>query len=278
MKTITPTVSQLRILATMRGQQWFMKPDSIQSFALSAMEASEKINAVSFEFEDFYELRPEAKMNGEIGHAWVQGALIDSCPAIYEKLGMVTRYETIGNELSDLVAKGAKAIVLHFNSPGGTVSGVIEGAHSILDCPVPIVAHAHGLMCSAAYYLAAGCTEIIANPSAIVGNIGTILSWADCTEFWKNAGIEFKAMTNEGADLKSTFHLEPDATQLAFLQEEINRSGSEFRAHVSSNREVDDEVWRAGWYSGEKAGQLGLIDGIGSASDAEELAQSLANG
>jgi protease-4 len=200
---------------------------------------------------------------------------MDSCLPIYEKLGLVTCYDTIGAEIDFVINAGANAIVLHINSPGGTVSGVAEGAAMIVDCAVPIVAHCKGLACSAAYYLAAGCTEIIATPSATVGNIGTILSWADCSEFWREAGIEFKALTNEGADLKSTFHLEPNEAQLAFLRDDINRCGSEFKAHVSAHREVDEEVWRAGWYSGEQAGILGLIDGIGSAADAESLAISL---
>lgn len=145
----------------------------------------------------------------------------------------------------------------------------------IANLPVPTVAHCHGLACSAAYKLSAGCNYIVASESATVGNIGTIMSWMDCSEFWKENGIEFKALTSEGADLKSTFHLEPNDTQIEFLQEGINEAGRQFREHVATGREkagatLDPEIWRAGWYSGEKAGELGLIDDIGTAEDARQ--------
>jgi len=79
----------------------------------------------------------------------------------------------------------------------------------------------------------------------------------------RNIGIEPKAITNEGATLKSTFHLEPNAEQLAFLQESANQFGDAFKAFVSERRsDIDEEVFRAGWYSGQRAIDLGLADEI----------------
>lgn len=288
MKTITPSTSMLRMLSSVRGEQWLIRPDKIQEFALSALEATElaaKSSDVASEdvisFADFFELRPESLKDEEsIGHVWIHNALLDACPPIYEKLGLVTRYETIQSDIKDLIESGAQAIVIHVGSPGGTVSGNVECADFISSLSIPVVAHVHGLACSAGYKLIAGADAIVANPSATVGNIGTILSWQDCSEFWKSNGIEFKALTSEGADLKSTFHLEPNEEQTQFLQESINEAGEQFRNHVITGRaaagaSLDDEVWRAGWYSGEHAGELGLIDGIGSAEDAKQLAISM---
>lgn len=277
----------LRMLASIRGEQWLIRPDKIQAFALSALEATEKAatqQAGSNEgitFADFYELRPQSfKDDDGVGHVWIHGALLDSCPPIYEKLGLVTRYETIMSDITLLLESGAQAIMPHADSPGGTVSGNVECADFISSLPVPVVAHVHGLACSACYKLISGANVIVANPSATIGNIGTILSWQDCSEFWKSNGIEFKAITSDGADLKSTFHLEPDEAQLKFLQESINEAGAQFRAHVESGRAaagatLSDEVWRAGWYSGKHAGELGLLDGVGSAESAKELTLSM---
>ena len=52
--------------------------------------------------------------------------------------------------------------------------------------------------------------------------------------------------------------------QREFLQEEINAHGEQFRNHVESNRSVDPEVFRAGWYQGDRAQSLGLVDAISS--------------
>jgi len=284
MKTITPTISQLRMLSSIRGKQWMMHPESMQTFALAALDVPEKSGALNIQIEDFFELRPESVLDADgIAHIHIHGALVDSSPAIYEKLGLCTRYSTLRGEMIAAVEQGAKGIMFHANSPGGTVSGCVEAALEIMDLPIPTAAYCSGLACSACYKLIAGTDAIIASESATVGNIGTIMSWMDCSEFWKESGIEFKALTSEGADLKSTFHLEPNETQIEFLQEGINEAGRQFRDHVTAGREaagatMDPEVWRAGWYSGEHAERLGLVDGIGQVESARQWLIAKANG
>jgi len=274
MNTITPTIGQLRMLASLRGQQWLARPDAIQAYALAALDVPEKANSINIQFEDFFELRPSSYLdtNG-IGHVHVHSMLMASCPAIYEKLGLVTRYSTIIADTQAMIDGGARAILFHINSPGGTVSGNIEASKFAQSLTIPTASYCHGLACSAAYKFAAGTGAIIASESAQVGNIGTIMAWDDCSEFWAKQGIEFKALVSEGADLKSTFHLEPDETQRAFLQASIDEAGAVFREHVAAGRAaagatLDPEIWRAGWYDGEHAMQLGLIDQIGTAQDA----------
>jgi ClpP class serine protease len=57
--------------------------------------------------------------------------------------------------------------------------------------------------------------------------------------------------------------LEPNAEQLAFLQESANQHGETFQAFVSERRpDINEEVFRAGWYSGQRAIDLGLADEI----------------
>ena len=78
-------------------------------------------------------------------------------------------------------------------------------------------------------------------------------------------GLSQEVITNEQADLKGTFRDSPmTAEQRQFLQEEVNAMGKQFKQHVEAQRDVDPEVFRAGWYSGERAQDLGLIDAISS--------------
>lgn len=111
--------------------------------------------------------------------------------------------------------------------------------------------------------IAASTQRIIATETAMVGNIGTILAWWDYSQMMRQVGIEPKAITNEGATLKSTFHVEPNEEQMAFLQESVNEAGATFRSFVEQQRQgIDPEVFRAGWYSGQRALALGLVDEI----------------
>jgi protease-4 len=276
--TITPTIPQLKMLASIRSHQWIIRPDAVQDFALSALHAADlsaEPRADSY-WADLYTLRVPAYMDADgIAHIEARGALLNKAPSLYEKLGLATRYGTIIAETQAAKEQGAKGILYHVDSPGGTVAGVIETGEAISNAGIPTMAHCTGLACSAAYWLASGTGGIVASPSAEVGNIGAIISWADCNAFWEEMGITFKALVSEGADLKSTFHLEPDAAQLAFLQDSINAAGQAFRDHVEAGRSaadmaLDPEVWRAGWYSGDRAERLGLIDGIGSEEDARQ--------
>ena len=284
MINFTPTVSQLKMLAALRGNLWAIYDAPAVELALAGLQLAERHPRESSwsdeELSDYYTLRKKLAIDQDgIAHIEIRGALLKESRPITERCGLAIRYSTVIAETQAAVSAGAKAIIFHIDSPGGTVSGNIECAEMIRDVQIPTMAFCDGLACSAAYKLAAGTNFIGATKSAIVGNIGTIMSWADCSEFWQKWGVNFKAIVSENADLKSTFHLEPDETQLAFLQESVNEAGQAFRDHVTAGRlaagvSMSAEVWRAGWYSGNRAMDLGLIDAIGSAEEARRFLAS----
>jgi protease-4 len=233
-------------------------------YACDASQLNAAMNASldDVEIDDFYNLRPKSFIENGIGTISIQGMLTNGVPAIYEKVGIVTSYDSIKNEIEDLLEQGAQAINFIINSGGGSVNGNIELSRYIASLNVPTAATVTSCACSAAYMLASATNRIVISETAQIGNIGTIMTWHDFTQYFQRMGIEPKAITNEGATLKSTFHLEPNAEQLAFLQESANQHGETFKSFVASRRDVDDEVFRAGWYSGNRALELGLADAI----------------
>jgi len=229
----------------------------------SQLHAAMNASLDDIEIDDFFNLRPASSIENGIGTVSIQGMLTNGVPAIYEKLGIVTSYDSIKNEIDDLLENGAQAINFAINSGGGSVNGAIELSRYIASLSVPTAATVTSCACSAAYMLASATNHIAISETAQIGNIGTIMSWYDFTQYFQRMGIEPKAITNEGATLKSTFYLEPNAEQLAFLQESANHHGETFQAFVSEHRpNLDSEVFRAGWYSGQKAIDLGLADEI----------------
>ena len=255
----------------LRGAWAITKP------GMSAMlETLEAVKA-GIDFEDFVTTRGKAGIDGDgIAHVHVKGSLLDNAPAIFEKVGS-TDYRSIRAEVDAAKSEGAKAIMFTVDSPGGTVAGLKEAANAIQGAGIPTLAYCDGMACSAAYYLASAADDIAASPSAEVGNIGTVLAWWNDSKLLEEIGLSMEVITNEGADLKGTFRDNPmSESQREFLQQEVNAAGQDFQDHVSSNRDVDAEVFRAGWYSGEKAQSLGLVDAIGSFDEARQaLVRSL---
>jgi ClpP class serine protease len=87
----------------------------------------------------------------------------------------VTSYEMAFRDLATLLADpSVKSIVLNIDSPGGEANGCNDLAEFIFASRYkkPIIGYISGQGCSAAYWIASACTEVIASETAMVGSIG----------------------------------------------------------------------------------------------------------
>ena len=251
-------------LAKTANKLWAISPSALHDLrcSLNAAANPEALGNLSA----FIVTRKAATMD-EAGtaHVHIKGALGDNMPEVWGMLGN-TDYRDVRAEIAQAKEAGAESIVLHIDTPGGTVSGLEEASADISNAAesMTVIAAVDGMACSAGYHLARQADHITATPSSEVGNIGTVMAWADDKPAYKSIGVESHVMTNEGADLKGTFRDSPMTdSQKEFLQSQLNHHGGEFRATVEGNRPgIDEEVFRAGWYSGEQAVSLGLIDTI----------------
>lgn len=105
--------------------------------------------------------------------------------------GPISRYETfwswlMGGVSTEMIGRAVAmakddpeigGIVLHIDSPGGHGTGIGELAGYIRETAKvkPVVAYVEGYGASAAYWLASAASEVIVDPSAMVGSIGTII-------------------------------------------------------------------------------------------------------
>ncbi|MBS1851002.1 MAG: S49 family peptidase [Acidobacteria bacterium] len=88
-----------------------------------------------------------------------------------------THYEGIRERIRSAVQDPAiQSIVLHVDSPGGSVIGLPETAALIrqANSTKPVTAIVHGMAASAAYWLASAAGTVIAGPSAQIGSIGVL--------------------------------------------------------------------------------------------------------
>ena len=164
-------------------------------------------------------------------------------------------------------------ILLDIDSPGGEASGCMETADVVRSVAgtKPVSAFVNGLGCSAAYALAAGCSDITVTPSAMVGSIGVVMMHVDRSAALGKAGVK-PTLIHAGAykvDGHSTQPLADDVRDR--LQARIDGAYDLFVGSVVSHRPMTDAAVRgteAGVFMGAEAVKIGLADRVGTLADA----------
>lgn len=231
----------------------------------------------------------------------IVGPVCDGTPLVpqmlvIEQLAIIPAHGVLGKKLAalDLVCGGcdylyltefveqARAdasisqVLFDFDSPGGMSSGCGECGDSIarLTAEKPTVAFTEGQCCSAAYWLASQCSEIWAAPTAMVGNIGTVMCAVDNSAEWTMAGRKLELFAS--SPLKATgANGKPwsDADR-AYMQERLEQCDARIKSAVKRGRpQIADAALDGRWFFGENCADLGVIDAV--AADLDEVIQAL---
>jgi len=232
---------------------------------------------------DFYRMkRPTAVDENGVANIHVYGMLGAKWGGIYKLLGAVTDYDDLAAELVALsLDPRVKSIFLDLESGGGKALGTPEVSDVILALreTISVVAFTDTYAASACYYLGCGAELFYSSRSAFTGSIGTKGDWLTYAGFMENAGIKPIELSSSGSNLKgagSTYR-EPTPEEKAFIQGSMDRTNKLFESHVRLCRAgINDEVFKGGYYSGDEALSLGLIDEITTRQEAYEAATTLA--
>ena len=187
-------------------------------------------------------------------------------------------------EIRDAAADSSvKALVLHINSPGGSVTAAEEVGRELErfkeTTKKPIVTSMGDQAASAAYWLASYSDVIYANSSTLTGSIGVYMPYMNVEDLYKKIGVYTgKIKSGPHKDILSPDR-EMTAEEREILQGIVNQLYDEFIAVVANGRKMDTAVVRAladgRVYTGKQAQQLGLVDEIGNYYDALEAAGKL---
>src|SRR5216684_4261333 len=125
--------------------------------------------------------------------------------------------------------KGAKAVALAINSPGGSPvqSALIATRIRLLatEKNIPVIAFVEDVAASGGYWLACAADEIVADPASIVGSIGVISAGFGFQDFLARYGVERRVHTSgERKAMLDPFRPEnpEDIARLKGLQGEIH--------------------------------------------------------
>ncbi len=166
----------------------------------------------------------------------------------------------------------ARAVALVVNSPGGSPvqSHLIYSRIRALagEKNKPVIAFAEDVAASGGYMIACAADEIICDPSSIVGSIGVVGGSFGFSKLIDKLGIERRLYTSgEHKAMLDPFLPEKpeDVERLKAVQREIHE---DFIALVKESRGErltgqEKDLFSGEYWTGRKALELGLIDGIG---------------
>ena len=167
--------------------------------------------------------------------------------------------------------KKAKAVAIVINSPGGSPVQSRLIFKRIRDLAtekkLKVYVFTEDVAASGGYMIAVAGDEIYVDPSSIVGSIGVISAGFGFEKLIDKVGVERRVHT-AGKNKMSLDPFSPekpeDITRLKGIQAEIHKV---FIDLVKSRRgskisAPDDEIFTGEFWAGEKAVELGLVDGI----------------
>ena len=170
--------------------------------------------------------------------------------------------------------KGTKAVILRINSPGGSPvqSGYIyDEIRRLRDLhpDIPLYAVIVDMGASGGYYIASAADRIYADKASLVGSIGVISSGFGFVEAMDKLGVTRRTYTSgeNKAFLDPFQDVDPGAAkQWQVSLDTIHKQFVDAVKTGRGDRLVDDaELFSGMVWSGERAKELGLIDGLGSA-------------
>lgn len=167
-----------------------------------------------------------------------------------------------------------KAIVLDVDSPGGSIDGVPELAEEILGARgvKPVTAVANTLMASAAYWIAASASEIVASPSAMVGSIGVYSAHTDVSKAAEQEGVKVTLISAGKYKTEGNPYEPLGDDARASMQAMVNEYYGMFVRAVAKGRNAKTEDVCGGYGEGRvvsaaSAVRAGLVDRVGTLAD-----------
>jgi len=206
-----------------------------------------------------------------------------------EKIGVISLEGTILDSqtiLSQLVSfkedKDISAVIIRINSPGGAVAPSQEIFREIQKTSQvkKVVASLGSVAASGGYYVAAAADHIIANPGTITGSIGVIVEFIQIEDLLKKIGVGFEVLKSGqfkdiGSPVRKLTPQDKAVIQglIGDIQEQFVQAVAEGRGMpVEKVREIAD----GRVFSGEKAKEIGLVDGLGNFQDAVDTTKEMA--
>lgn len=245
----------MNLLASAAKQTWLMEPTHLRQYheRLPGMVATHGWPTAA-QLEAHREAAAAAmrKVSGKVAVVPVYG-VIEQRGSEYSYFYGGTSTDVLGQTLDRLAAsREVEAVILDFESPGGSVGGVEELGDQLysLRASKAVYALSNSLCASAAYWLASQCTQVISTPGGDTGSIGVFAVHADVSKALEAAGVTVTIVKAGRYKAEANPYQELDTEARDYLQEQVDETYTKFCAAVARGRGV-----KAADVKGAKFGQ-----------------------
>ena len=171
--------------------------------------------------------------------------------------------------LERLEKSGAKAVIVHVDSPGGTTAGaeqLYKSLRGVAD-KKPLVVVVDGMAASGGYIAAMSSDHIVAQQTSLVGSVGVLFQFPNVTELLKTIGVKVEEI--KSSPLKAAPNgFEPTSPEArAAIEAIVKDSFDWFKGMVRDRRKLDgealDQVTDGRVFTGRQSVENKLIDELG---------------
>jgi protease IV len=168
--------------------------------------------------------------------------------------------------------KGAQAVVLRINSPGGSPvqAGIVNDEIRRLKAKhnKKVYAVVEEICASGAYYIAVAADEIYVDKASLVGSIGVLMDGFGFTGAMEKLGVERRLLTaGENKGMLDPFSPQNEK-QSAYAKAMIDQIHKQFIGVVKEGRgprlKDSPDLFSGLFWNGDEAIRLGLVDKVGN--------------
>jgi protease-4 len=211
-----------------------------------------------------------AALAGRESGVYGLGGGIDGAIARIRVTGLIRNNQQRVEALERLGRSGAKAVILHIDSPGGTTAGAEQLHDALIELRArkPLVVVVDGLAASGGYMVALAGERIVAQSASLVGSIGVLFQYPNVVDLLNTIGV--KVETVKSSPLKAApSGFEPTSPEArAAIASIVMDSYDWFKGMVKTARKLDDaglaRVSDGRVFTGRQALDLKLIDELGN--------------
>lgn len=267
-----------RILGVIRNQPWAILPEYMDAIEAIAARVHDDPAIAKIEIDGHEQRMAEAiaemgsPMPGVPGAAYRDGvASLPLFGPIFPRANLMTEMSgatslaNLASKFRKLEADSAVArILIVSDSPGGVITDVRAFGQMVAQASKPVTVFVSGLCCSAAYHICSQAKEVVADPFALIGSLGVMMSGSVQEAPDMGGRREVHVTSSNAPDKRLDLSTEEGQAKVRAMIDGIEEV---FLKDVASGRGVSlatvkETFGRGGTMSASEAKRAGMIDRV----------------